>query len=165
MSEVRRTHGAVIRWATYFLLSSVLAAACLAARSQELEKPERLKDFIAKLDEPVIVRGDFLKAINAAYTLDFALAFLKQAPSPADASTEKVWFSIIEDYDIAVQMEGGHYLVSFFRTLRGDAPDSFGGGAKYVVDGRTFQLLSKTYTKCFCRSIREASELRTHRQV
>jgi hypothetical protein len=101
---------------------------------------------LKKLDEPIVLRGDFFKAVQAAYD-DFAkdLATKETSSSPQDPESIELvrWLSKIENYDIDVEQSSSSYVVLFGVTLRDNAPLVFGGGARYVIDKQTFQIVEK----------------------
>lgn len=117
-------------------------------------KPPALKNFIEKLDEPIVLRGDYFKAVLTAYQRDFANEILKEKAKKAETLGGREgefplldFLSKIENYDIAVELKDGNYIVNFGPTLREGAPEIFGGGAHYIIEERTFKIIEKQYTK------------------
>lgn len=107
-----------------------------------------------KLDEPIVIRGDYFKAVLTAYQRDFANEILKDKAKKAETrrGTEGEFplldfLSKIENYDIAVELKDGNYIVSFGPTPRKGAPEIFGGGAHYIIEAKTFKIIEKRYTK------------------
>ncbi|HEY8035930.1 MAG TPA: hypothetical protein VIF37_10115 [Methylobacter sp.] len=50
-----------------------------------------------------------------------------------------------------IELKERDYAVSFGPTIRGDAPEIFGGGAQYLIDGKTFEIKEKKYQWSQCR--------------
>lgn len=105
---------------------------------------------VKALDRPVILRGDYFKAVESAYS-DFgkylALKRTQSAPQGEDNRKLVDWLSRIENYDIHVRQLSASYQVRFEVTLRNDAPPVFGGGASYLIDGSSFRIIRKTFSK------------------
>ena len=105
---------------------------------------------VRALDRPIVLRGDYFRAVESAYG-DFAkyLALKKTEAAPQDEEDRKLvdWLSNIENYDIHVRQMPTSYQVRFEVTLRNNAPPVFGGGASYLVDGSSFQIIRKTFSK------------------
>jgi len=105
---------------------------------------------IKALDRPVVLRGDYFKAVESAYS-DFAkyLALKKTESASQDEGNQKLveWLSSIENYDIHVRQMSASYQVRFEVTLRNNAPPVFGGGASYLIDGSSFKIIRKTFSK------------------
>jgi len=106
--------------------------------SDQPEKPAALKEFIASLEKPIILRGDYLKAAQVAYQDDFSKIIANRMVG--------TFFSKLENYDIAIEQQGINFIVSFAPTMRNNAPEIFGGGARYVIDSKTFEIKEKRYT-------------------
>jgi len=120
---------------------------------QESEKPNAIKEYVASLDKPITLRGDYFKAILAAYELDFSIYISRNKQEIANRKKDNKDYELFEflsdlrNYDIFVEMKGSDYEVNFAPTLRNNAPDIFGGGASYKIDSHTFLIKEKLYTK------------------
>jgi hypothetical protein len=114
------------------------------------ELSEAQRAYLKKLDGPILLRGDYFKAIAAAYE-DFSKRLERDAVKSRALTGEEAnhsqWLSRIENYDINVEEAGTMILVSFSPTVRGDPPIIFGGVVNYQVDRKTFQIVSKTAIK------------------
>lgn len=108
--------------------------------SASSEKPDALQEFIASLDKPIILRGDYLKAALVAYQNDFSNFIAKN--NRAGTALSK-----LENYDLSIEQQDGNFIVTFAPTIRNNAPEVFGGGAHYVIDSNTFEIKEKLYTK------------------
>ena len=100
------------------------------------------------------MRGDYFKAVLAAYQNDFAEKISKKGIKvPIGNEPEKDYrfvaefLSKIENYDINVEIKKDAYAVTFGPTLRNGALEVFGGGAYYLIDAQTFEIREKRYTK------------------
>lgn len=107
--------------------------------SEQPEKPAALKEFIASLDKPIILRGDYLRAAQVAYQNDFSEFIAKNRAGTA--------LSKVENYDLSIEQQNGNFIVTFAPTIRNNMPEIFGGGAHYVIDSNTFEIKEKFYTK------------------
>ena len=133
------------------ILCAIVASILLAPQiihGSELSPAQ--KEYLKKLDGPILLRGDYFKAIAAAYE-DFSKrlerdAFKSRVLTGEEASHSQ-WLSHIENYDIDVEQSDTMFLVSFAPTVRGDAPIVLGGVVKYHVDRKTFQITDKTAIK------------------
>jgi hypothetical protein len=141
-------------------LSRTIAVVCHMGALYGLTQPSFAADLpalspaakaqLAKLDEPIVLRGDYFRAVQAAYAdfvreLDAKRAFSNtQSPDTAELIR---WLSRIENYDIHVERTRTSYEVEFDVTLRNNAPMVFGGGARYLVDTTTFAITQKTLLK------------------
>lgn len=120
---------------------------------EEIQKPQAMIDYIKSLDKPIELRGDYLKAVMTAYNQDFSKLLQKQKQAISiDKNLQKrnfhfAFLSKLENYDVLIELKGKDYFVSFGPTVRGDAPEIFGGGAQYLVDGKTFEIKDKVYGK------------------
>lgn len=120
---------------------------------KESQKPNAVKEYIASLEKPVTLRGDYFKAILAEYELDFSkyISSNKQEIKKRKKSNKDVelfkFLSDVRYYDIYVEMKGQDYQVNFGPTFRNNAPDIFGGGAYYLINGKTFVIKEKRYSK------------------
>jgi hypothetical protein len=141
----------VVSYLGAMLVSLILAASFVSgASSAESELRPAQKDFLKKLDEPIILRGDYFKAVMVVYE-DFShrLAENEAAAKSATGGNPELsqWLSKIEHYDIHVEQNPSSYIVQIGPTIRGDAPTVFGGGARYVIDRKSFEITEKVMLK------------------
>ena len=131
-----------------FIALVVFLQTSTAAELPELS-PAAKRD-LQKLERPIVLRGDYFKAVQAAYS-DFSreLASKEAFGKTQDPQRAEVilWLSKIENYDIYVSQTPKTYEVHFGVTLRNQAPMVFGGGAVYVIDRHTFLVKKKTLLK------------------
>jgi hypothetical protein len=140
---------------TRILISIFLANSLYIRQSigDELQKPQAMIDYIKSLDKPIELRGDFLKAAMIAYNEDFSkLIEQYKRQSSIDKNAEEntphlAFLSKLENYDVLIELRGKDYSISFGPTVRGDALEVFGGGAQYLIDGKTFKIKEKKYSK------------------
>jgi hypothetical protein len=138
------------------LKSTIFAVLLLAVMSGSVpaEAPppsDWRQEYLKKLDQPILLRGDYFKAVLAAYE-DFShtlaendAAARSDAPRNRDLSR---LMSKIENFDIGVSQTNTDYLVDFAITFRGGDPLMVtGGGTHYVVDRHTFKIKEKTLRK------------------
>jgi hypothetical protein len=148
-SKRRRISSLTKSFIVFLLTLSVLASLLSTSCAQAAETPMQ-HEYLKKLDQPILLRGDFFKATMSAYS-DFKSELLKNAnaasavdtPNPSLAS----WLSKIENYDINVSQSGGHIVVTFNPTVRGKFMPVLGGGARYEIDKETFAILKKDFSK------------------
>lgn len=120
---------------------------------QESEKPNAIKEYVASLNKPITLRGDYFKAVLAAYEVDFSIYISRNKQEIASRKKDNKDYELFEflsdlrNYDIFVEMKGSDFEVNFAPTLRNNAPDIFGGGASYKIDSHTFLIKEKLYTK------------------
>jgi hypothetical protein len=135
----------------YFALMLLLMIATIAIipRARAAETPMQ-REYLKKLDEPVLLRGDYFKAAMSAYS-DFESELSKNASAATSANTPNPslasWLSKIENYDIHVSQSAGHIVVQFNPTVRGKFLPVLGGGARYEIDKGSFAILSKVFSK------------------
>jgi hypothetical protein len=102
--------------------------------------------YLKKLDQPVVLRGDYFKAITVAYK-DFsnrlAADGARSTIEDGQRATTLQWLSHIENYDIDVEQTDAAFVVYFSSTVRGDAPIILGGTVKYEIDRKTFKITTK----------------------
>jgi hypothetical protein len=114
------------------------------------ELSEAQRAYLKKLDGPILLRGDYFKAIAAAYE-DFSKRLERDAFKSRTLTGEEAnhsqWLSRVENYDIDVKRADNMIFVSFAPTVRGDAPIIFGGVVNYQIDRKTFQIVEKTPVK------------------
>ena len=108
------------------------------------------KAFLQKLNQPIILRGDYFKAVLVAYD-DFSRKLAENESAgklPTDTNPELArWLSKIEHYDIHVEQTKSTYIVQIGPTVREDAPTVFGGGERYVINRKSFRISEKTGLK------------------
>lgn len=118
-----------------------------------IQKPQAMIDYIKSLDKPIELRGDYLKAVMAAYNQDFSKVLQEHRQQISidknvqERTSHFVFLSKLENYDVLIELKGKDYFVSFGPTVRGDAPENFGGGAQYLIDGKKFEIKYKEYSK------------------
>jgi hypothetical protein len=114
------------------------------------ELSEAQKEYLKKLDRPVLLRGDYFKAITIAYK-DFSKRLerdeFKSKILDGEEATSFQWLSRIENYDIHIEQTDTQFIVYFSPTVRGDAPIIMGGVIEYEIDCKTFQFTSKSTGK------------------
>jgi hypothetical protein len=108
------------------------------------------REYLKKLEEPVLLRGDYFNAILSAYA-DFESELSKNATAAAAPDSPNpslaLWLSKIENYDIHVSQSSGHIVVQFNPTVRGKFLPVLGGGARYEIDAGSFKVISKIFSK------------------
>lgn len=130
----------------YIQLMFVLSLAFmpfLKAFADQAEQPAPVKEYLASLEQPIILRGDYLKAVDVAYRDDF----LQHIQSRKGDTFLSDFLSKIENYDIHIEQKENDFIVTFGPTMRNNAPDIFGGGARYVIDSKSFVIKEKIYMK------------------
>lgn len=131
------------------LLLPMIATVAISPPAQAAETPMQ-REYLKKLDEPVLLRGDYFKATMSAYS-DFESELSKNASAATAADTPNPslasWLSKIENYDIHVSQSAGHIVVQFNPTVRGKFMPVLGGGARYEIDKASFAILSKVFSK------------------
>jgi hypothetical protein len=100
------------------------------------------KQFIATPDSPIVLRGDYLRAVTTAYR-DFSTSkTFRSARQDARARVE------MEDYDFSVDLTAKSFIVQFGPKVRGDPSHVvFGGGARYEIDRASFKIVDRTGLK------------------
>jgi len=111
------------------------------------------REYLQNLEKPIILRGDYFKAVTAAYD-DFEQILQKRRAAAESATTAPadrdrlVRLSSIENYDIRVRDTRSSYIVTFGVTFRGEAPlMTMGAGMRYVVDRNSFAINEKAPAK------------------
>ena len=145
------THGPAISL-VYALLLACLGATVLYPNGTQAQSPltPMQSEYLKKLEGPIILRGDYFKAVQAAYS-DFANELAKNASaalapdSPNKALAE--YASKVENYDIHITKTGEKIGVNFIPTVRGNFMPILGGGAYYEVNASSFQIESKHFSK------------------
>jgi hypothetical protein len=150
-AKSRRKIGSFAESLLFFalLLLPIIATVANIPLVQAAETPMQ-REYLKKLDEPVLLRGDYFKATMTAYS-DFESELSKNASAATAADTPNPslasWLSKIENYDIHVSQSAGHIVVQFNPTVRGKFMPVLGGGARYEIDKTSFSILSKVFSK------------------
>jgi hypothetical protein len=115
--------------------------------AQEINR-NALSEFLDHPDKPIYVRGDYFKAIFAAYN-EFSKIFAKRKAESVAPKTDNSKLSSrlskIENYDIYVEETSGSYSVHFSPTRREPLHEVFGGSATFVVDSASFRIIDRTF--------------------
>ena len=100
------------------------------------------KQFMASPDSPIVLRGDYLRAVTIAYR-DFSTSkTFRSARQDAKGRVE------IENYDFSVDLTSKLFIVQFGPKVRGDPSHVvFGGGARYEIDRASFKIVDRTGLK------------------
>jgi hypothetical protein len=132
--------------ATFIVFVVAVSGMCLADEATN----SVTEQFMRNPDLPVIVRGDYFKAIEVAYR-DFSKVLSRRAresKSFAGSLSElELRLSKIENYDIHVEQAPSSYTVWFRPTMRDTNYIVMGGGAAYTVDGSTFSIIKVAFSK------------------
>jgi hypothetical protein len=132
--------------ATFIVFIVAVSGMCLADEATN----SVTEQFMRNPDLPVIVRGDYFKAIEVAYR-DFSKVLSRRAresKSLAGSLSElELRLSKIENYDIHVEQAPSSYTVWFRPTMRDTNYIVMGGGATYTVDGSTFSIIKVTFSQ------------------
>ena len=132
--------------ATFMVSILAVSGMCLAdeATSSVTER------FMKNPDLPIIVRGDYFKAIEVAYR-DFSKVLARRAresrPLAGSSFELGLRLSKIENYDIHVEQAPSSYTVWFRPTMRDTNNIVMGGGATYKVDRSAFSIIEVTFSK------------------
>ena len=133
-------------FATIVMVVGGLSEVCLAEEGAS----SVTQRFMNNPDLPVIVRGDYFKAIQVAYH-DFSTVLARRARdanSSDNANRDSALrLSKIENYDIHVEQAPSSYTVWFRPTMRDTVDVVMGGGATYTVDRKTFSITKKVLSK------------------
>jgi len=109
-----------------------------------------MREFLNNPDRPIVVKGDYFKALLVAYG-DFSKILVKHAAdvgAPGSANPELARrLSKIEAYDIYVELSGETYLIHIAPTIRDQAHVVFGGGATYTISRKDFKIIDRTLSK------------------
>lgn len=130
------------------LLLGVAAGGPCAA--DETSMASAFKQFMSNPDNPIILRGDYLKATLVAYQ-DFRKELsgktVEANSNKSDHQEFAVRLSKIENYDLSIYQTPSSYIVQFGPAVRDKADVVFGGGFKYVIDRRTFAISKRVGLK------------------
>ena len=132
--------------ATFMVFVVAVSGVCLA------DEPANsvTEQFMKNPDLPVIVRGDYFKAVEVAYR-DFLKVLARRAresKSLAGSVSElELRLSKIENYDIHVEQTPSSYTVWFRPTMRDTDHIVMGGGATYTVDRSAFSIIKVAFSK------------------
>jgi hypothetical protein len=140
-----------------FHLGTKLAfGVCLAillfswSSAQERQLDTSMREFLNNPDRPVVLKGDYMKALLSAYD-DFGKILTKHAKdagAPGSANPELARrLAQIEAYDIQIDLHDQTYLVRFVPTVRDQAHVTFGGGATYTISRKDFKIIDRTLSK------------------
>jgi hypothetical protein len=139
----------VLSFRLALLLIATVTILAATPQAQAAETPMQ-KAYLKKLDGPILLRGDYFKAILSAYS-DFERELSKNASAATAPDTPNpslaAWLSKIENFDIHVSQSGGRIIVQFNPTVRGNFVPVLGGGARYEIDSVSFVVLSKVFSK------------------
>ena len=91
----------------------------------------------------VLVKGNYFRAIQAAYEQDFKQKLSSRSRGDDEQSK---YLSNIDNYDFDVEVKNGNYVVTVGGTMRRGAPDVF-GASHYEVDAKTYTILRKWQSK------------------
>jgi hypothetical protein len=145
--------------ASRFVAVAVLCLVWFPCAKGESPETSQAHEYLRKLDQPVLLRGDYFKAALVAYSdflqvlaMNAALVNTEGAPdsnAPVPLRNNGLYakLSKIENFDINIEQSDSYYTVQIGPTLRGDMPLVFGGGVRYQIDKSTFSIKSKTPLK------------------
>ena len=139
----------------WMVVAALLYAFAVPCSWGEQPYTPQAKEYLRKLDEPIILRGDYFRAAMVAYK-DFLHSRLAKNAKLANAYSANgqlhsrnvdvyTMLSKIENFDFHIQQSDSTYTVEIDPTLRGDMPLMFGGGMVYEIDKKTFVIKSKGY--------------------
>jgi hypothetical protein len=130
-------------------LGAIIASFVQMPQAKAAETPLQ-REYLKKLDGPVLLRGDYFKAVMSAFA-DFESELSKNGRAATAPDTPNpslaLWLSKMENYDIHVSQNAGRIIVQFNPTVRGNFMPVLGGGARYEIDKQSFEVLSKTFSK------------------
>lgn len=133
-------------FATIIVAVGALSGVCFAEEAAN----SVTEQFMKNPDLPVIVRGDYFKAIEVAHR-DFSKVLArraKESKSLAGSLSElELRLSKIENYDIHVEQTPSSYTVWFRPTMRDTNSIVMGGGATYTVDRSAFSIIKVVFSK------------------
>ena len=123
---------------------------CSWSSAQESQLDTSMREFLNNPDRPVVLKGDYLKALLLAYD-DFETILTKHAKdagAPGSANPELARrLAQVEAYDIQIELHDQTYLVRFVPTIRDQAHVTFGGGATYMIGRKDFKIIDRTLSK------------------
>ena len=135
--------------AVLLIVGALLGQPIGVAHAQSSPTPMQ-KEYLKKLEGPIILRGDYLKAILSAYSyFGSELSKNERAAAAPDTPNKELaaWLSKIEDYDIHVSQTRDAIVVDFTPTVRGNFMPVLGGGAHYEIDKTSFEIRSRVFSK------------------
>jgi hypothetical protein len=141
----------------WMVVAALLYAFAVPCSWGEQPYTPQAKEYLRKLDEPIVLRGDYFRAAMVAYK-DFlhsrlaknaklANAYSANGQVPSRNADVYTMLSKIENFDMHIQQSDSTYTVEIGPTLRGDMPLMFGGGMIYEIDKKTFAITSKSHLK------------------
>lgn len=118
------------------------ALAISVSLADDVSMAAAFKQFMASPDSPIVLRGDYLRAVTIAYR-DFSTSkTFRSARQDAKGRVE------MEDYDFSVDLTPKSFIVQFGPKVRGDPSHVvFGGGARYEIDRASFKIVDRTGLK------------------
>ena len=126
---------------------------CSVSYGEETPPSPVARDYLKKMNQPIVLRGDYYKAVTTAYQ-DFTKTLEENKRiAESNATTEylrkvHMHLSNIENYDINVSQTESSYIVSFGVTFRDGNPFLvMGGGVRYVIDRNTFSIKERVLLK------------------
>ena len=127
----------------FLLLFGILGALSISiSLADDASMGTAFKQFMASPDSPIILRGDYLKAVTIAFH-DFSSSKTFRSPQQ-DANGP----AAMEDFDFSIDLTPNSYIVQFGPKVRGDPSHVvFGGGARYEIDRASFKILERTGLK------------------
>ena len=158
-SARRGSMGDLLMLSKLIPVATILCVVALPYAKGDVPETPRAKEYQRKLDEPIVLRGDYFKAALVAYNDFLQVLALNAAEAntrlPADSTIPMspsgkdlyAKLSKIENFDISIQQSDSSYTVQIGPTLRGDMPLAFGGGVRYQIDKETFSIKSKVLLK------------------
>jgi hypothetical protein len=137
-----------VAWILSSFILVILFSSCPAFGDSSLSPAQEA--FLKKLDQPIILRGDFFRAALVVYQ-DFSKTLIENAAAAKSGATTNSelasWLSRIEHYDFHIELDKTSYIVQIGPTVRDDALTVLGGGARYVIDRQTFTITNKVLLK------------------
>jgi hypothetical protein len=133
-------------------IAAVLLGISVVAYSvaDETSMASAFRQFLAAPDNPIILRGDYLKAILLANEA-FAKSLSRHAIAANSGTSSQMELaarlSKLENYDVSVDLTPSSYIVQFGPTVRDQAHVVFGGGFRYAIDRKTFVITEKVGLK------------------
>lgn len=98
-----------------------------------------MDQFMKNPDMPVILRGDYFRAVQAAFG-DFSKVLVERAAEGSPIPK-------IENYDIHIEQTARTFVVWFRPTMRDPDHIVMGGGVTYTIDRNTFLIATRAFSK------------------